>query len=63
MCGVDLLAVGRRAAHLVSYWIARKVNDPKYVALTLGKSQSGVGSRLYLPVELFHGSEIARSRL
>ena len=25
------MAVGRRAAHLVSYWIARKVNDPKYV--------------------------------
>jgi hypothetical protein len=25
------LAVGRRAAHLVSYRIARKVNDPKYV--------------------------------
>jgi hypothetical protein len=25
-----LLEVGRRAAHLLSYWIARKVNDPKY---------------------------------
>jgi hypothetical protein len=25
---MGLLAVGRRAAHLVSYWIARKVNDP-----------------------------------
>jgi hypothetical protein len=27
------VAVGRRAAHLVSYWIARKVNDPKYVGI------------------------------
>ena len=27
------MAVGRRAAHLVSYWIARKVNDPKYVGI------------------------------
>ena len=27
------MAVGRRAAHLVSYWIARKVNDPKYVVI------------------------------
>jgi len=32
-----MVAVGRRAAHLVSYWIARKVNDPKYVGILLKK--------------------------
>jgi hypothetical protein len=32
-----VVAVGRRAAHLVSYWIARKVNDPKYVGILLKK--------------------------
>jgi hypothetical protein len=32
-----MMAVGRRAAHLVSYRIARKVNDPKYVGILLKK--------------------------
>jgi hypothetical protein len=37
-----MVAVGRRAAHLVSYRIARKVSDPKYVGILLKKRMDSV---------------------
>ena len=52
------MAVGRRAAHLVSYWIARKVNDPKYVGIF---SKTRIGQRF----QFAHGtvfSEVAQMR-